>query len=182
MAFFDNLGAKLSKTGQITVQKANDLADITKLNLRTGELNKNIQGLYTKLGEQYYALHSESPEEALAGICGEIDAANRELEQIRTDLQLLRQIKVCPSCGNENPTDARFCCKCSAALPELTPRQAPAAEGRFCTQCGAPLLENAQFCTKCGARLNLTEESPQLPELPADLPDECFAPQTQEER
>ena len=61
MAFFDDLGAKLSKTGQKTMQKANDLADITKLNMRTGELNKAIQELYAKVGEQYYALHREQP-------------------------------------------------------------------------------------------------------------------------
>lgn len=186
MAFFDNLGAKLSKTGQKTMQKANDLADITKLNLRTGELNKTIQELYAKLGDQYYTLHREAPEADLAAVCGEIDAVNQELEQIRTDLQLLKQIKVCPGCGNENPSDARFCCKCSAALPELAPRVEPQPEGQFCTQCGAPVLENAQFCTKCGARLNLPkEETPVLPEaptdeLPADLPDECFAPQSED--
>lgn len=87
MAFFDDLGAKLSKTGQKTMQKANDLADITKLNMRTGELNNAIQELYAKVGEQYYALHREQPEEALASLCGEIDAANQELEQIRADVQ-----------------------------------------------------------------------------------------------
>ena len=43
MAFFDELGAKLTKTGQMTVQKANDLAEVTRLNMRTGELNKAIQ-------------------------------------------------------------------------------------------------------------------------------------------
>ena len=99
MAFFDDLGAKLSKTGQKTMQKANDLADITKLNMRTGDLNKAIQELYAKVGEQYYALHREQPEEALASLCGEIDAANQELEQIRADVQRIRQIKVCPSCA-----------------------------------------------------------------------------------
>ena len=78
MAFFDDLGAKLSKTGQKTMQKANDLADITKLNLRTSELNKSIQELYAKVGEQYYALHGEQPEEPLSGLCGEISAAKAE--------------------------------------------------------------------------------------------------------
>lgn len=70
MAFFDELGAKLTKTGQMTVQKANDLAEVTKLNMRTGELNKAIQEHYAKLGERYYALHAAGPEEDLAAICG----------------------------------------------------------------------------------------------------------------
>ena len=116
----------------------------------------------------------------MAEVCGEIGKANQELEQIRTDLQLLKQIKVCPSCGSENSSDARFCSQCSAALPELTPRQEPQLEGQVCTQCGAPVLENAQFCTKCGARLNLPKEEPQPAGLPADPPDECFAPQPED--
>ena len=156
MAFFDDLGAKLSKTGQKTMQKANDLADITKLNMRTGELNKAIQELYAKVGEQYYALHREQPEEALASLCGEIDAANQELEQIRADVQRIRPIKVCPSCGYENPSDASFCCKCSAALPELPRREE--AGGPVCPSCGAPVMEGAAFCTKCGTRLAPPQE------------------------
>ena len=110
MAFLDDLGAKLSKTGQKTMQKANELADITKLNMRTGELNKAVQELYAKVGEQYYALHRSQPEEALAPLCGEIDAAMAEMDQIKADIQRIRQIKVCPSCGYENPSDASFCC------------------------------------------------------------------------
>ena len=52
MAFCDYLGGKWSKTGQKTMQKAHDLADITKLNFRTGELNKAFQELYANVGEQ----------------------------------------------------------------------------------------------------------------------------------
>lgn len=151
MAFFDELGAKLTKTGQMTVQKANDLAEVTRLNMRTGELNKAIQEHYAKLGERYYALHAAGPEEDLAAICGLIDKANEELESIRLELQRIRQLKVCPACGAENPSDASFCSKCSAALPELPPR--PVEPGtRFCASCGAKIAETAQFCTKCGAK------------------------------
>ena len=101
-------------------------------------------------------LHREQPEEALARLCGEIDTANQELEQIRADVQRIRQIKVCPSCGYENPSDASFCCKCSAALPELPRREE--AGGPVCPSCGAPVMEGAAFCTKCGTRLAPPQE------------------------
>ena len=133
MAFFDELGAKLTKTGQMTVQKANDLAEVTKLNMRTGELNKAIQEHYAKLGERYYALHAAGPEEDLAAICGLIDKANEELESIRLELQRIRQLKVCPACGAENPSDASFCSKCRSCPPSRrsrAPGSAPAAGRR----------------------------------------------------
>ena len=167
MAFFDDLGAKLSKTGQKTMQKANDLADITKLNLRTSELNKSIQELYAKVGEQYYALHGEQPEEPLSGLCGEISAVKAEIEAIRGDIQRIKQIRVCPGCGYENPSDASFCNKCGLALPELPTREEPKPAGPVCPQCGAQTMEGAQFCTKCGARLAPAAD----PQASQDSPD-----------
>ena len=143
MAFFDELGAKLTKTGQMAAQKTNDLAETAKLNMRTGELNKVIQEQYARLG---------APEEELAEICAAITKANEELESIRLDLQRIRQLKVCPACGAENPSDASFCSKCSAQLPELPPK--PAEPGaRFCFNCGGKVAVTAQFCTKCGTKL-----------------------------
>lgn len=166
MAFFDDLGAKLSKTGQITMQKANGLADITKLNLRTSELNKSIQENYTKLGSQYYALHGSEPEEGLAELCAVIAQANEELEKIRLEIQRIKQIKVCPSCGHENPSNASFCCNCSAALPEFPKKEEAPAAGKVCPKCGAQMPENAQFCTQCGCRLP-DEAAPQEPNTQA---------------
>ena len=160
MAFFDDLGAKLSKTGQKTMQKANELADITKLNLRTNELNRSIQDLYAKVGEQYYALHGSQPEAALAELCAGIDSAKAEIDQIKTEIQRIKQIKVCPSCGYENPSEASFCNKCGVALPELAPA-APKADGPVCPQYGAQVMAGAQFCTKCGARLQPPADQPQ---------------------
>ena len=153
MAFFDELGAKLSKTGQKTVQKANDLADITKLNLRTNELNKVIQDLYGQLGRAYYTAYGHSADGALADICGKIAKASEEIEQIRLEIQRIKQIKVCPSCGFENSSESSFCCKCSASLPDLPAPEAPKPAGRTCPQCGAGVPESAQFCTMCGCRL-----------------------------
>ena len=90
----------------------------------------------------------------MAQFCAEISRAKAEIEQIRLEIQRIKQIKVCPSCGYENPSDASFCCKCSAALPVIPPKEeaAPAA-GRLCPSCGAPASDTAQFCTKCGCKL-----------------------------
>lgn len=152
MAFFDDLGAKLTSAGQKTMKKANDLTDSAKLTMRTNELNRAVQELYTKLGEQYYALYGEQPAEGLEDLCREIAENQEEIQKIRMEIQRIKQIKVCPSCGSENPGDANFCSKCSAALPEF-PKPAPASDGCVCPNCGNPVGETAQFCTKCGTKL-----------------------------
>src|SRR5712691_411475 len=47
----------------------------------------------------------------------------------------------CPSCGNENPADAKFCLECGSAL------------ARACPNCGAPIPATAKFCSECGTAL-----------------------------
>ena len=153
MAFFNDLGAKLTTAGQKTMQKANDMTDTAKLTMRTNELNRAVQELYTKLGEQYYALCGEQPAGGLEDLCGEIARNKEELQKVRMEIQRIKQIKVCPNCGSENPSDASFCNKCSTALPDF-PKPAPAAvTGRACPNCGNPVGESAMFCTRCGTRL-----------------------------
>ena len=47
----------------------------------------------------------------------------------------------CPSCGQDNPTEARFCMACAAAL------------GRVCPACGTEAPTEARFCMACAAPL-----------------------------
>lgn len=51
--------------------------------------------------------------------------------------------KACPSCGNEIPSDSRFCPQCGTpqALPCAACGHANAAGSRFCSQCGVKLGE-----------------------------------------
>jgi class 3 adenylate cyclase len=47
----------------------------------------------------------------------------------------------CPTCGTDNPANARFCIQCGAPLP------------RVCASCGAVNPAGARFCNQCGAPL-----------------------------
>ena len=47
----------------------------------------------------------------------------------------------CPSCGTENPPEARFCSRCGSSL------------GLACGRCGADLPPDARFCPSCGLEL-----------------------------
>ncbi len=63
----------------------------------------------------------------------------------------------CASCGHENPTSARFCNGCGAAL---APR---------CASCSAENPAGARFCNSCGASLAVAAaESPRAPRAPRD--------------
>jgi len=152
MSFFDDIGTKLTQTGQKARKTAGDLVGAAKLTTQAGEQQKAIQALYEKLGEQYYQLHGKSPENALRELCVRIQGSIAELEQMKADLQRLKNVRVCPHCGHENSMESRFCSQCSAQLPEL-----PAREPRelFCPSCGNRLPADASFCSKCGTKVTL---------------------------
>jgi class 3 adenylate cyclase/tetratricopeptide (TPR) repeat protein len=64
---------------------------------------------------------------------------------------------VCPSCGTENPTAAKFCVECGSAL------------ALACPSCGSPYAAGQRFCAECGSALAPPPaETPSVrPEAPA---------------
>src|SRR2546423_2994811 len=50
----------------------------------------------------------------------------------------------CGACGTENPSGARFCMSCGAAL------------ARSCPSCGTEAPAQARFCPACGSALDQT--------------------------
>jgi len=66
---------------------------------------------------------------------------------------------VCPSCGAENRTEAKFCSSCGSALERLCPNGHPVGpEAQFCDLCGVQLVEDAAAAP--GARPSATTEAP----------------------
>jgi class 3 adenylate cyclase/tetratricopeptide (TPR) repeat protein len=65
----------------------------------------------------------------------------------------------CPTCGFENPDEARFCGRCGGEL------------GGACPECGTVVSAGLGFCTSCGARLAEPEERKVVTVLFADLVD-----------
>ena len=53
--------------------------------------------------------------------------------------------RICPSCQNPVPQDAKFCQSCGNKMEAPTPK--------FCPQCGNPCAEGTRFCSSCGYNL-----------------------------
>jgi len=160
MAFLDDIGKKISQTGQDAAKKAKDLAETTKLNLIIDEQKKVINSLYLQLGAKYYAVKGTCPDEELIQLCSDINASMNTIAAFQGEIEKIAAseansavvvqgpIKNCPSCGGANATDAAFCHLCGSKLesPEPVP-------GTFCLNCGQPLKPNAAFCGSCGNKV-----------------------------
>src|SRR5512145_3478917 len=84
---------------------------------------------------------------------------------LERNLRIQRSLHMpfCPQCGIDNPSAARYCDQCGAALvPAAAAPAAPAtiavpppSAGPVCAQCGAGAIVGEAFCDNCGAPLNV---------------------------
>ena len=85
--------------------------------------------------------------EAMAGVSQEQwDQAVSVLEGMAGNM--MKDLRVCPACGEAVKGEGKFCPKCGAKLPELT-----VMEQALCPNCGKQNEPGAAFCVSCGAKL-----------------------------
>ena len=154
MAFFDDLGKKISQAGQSAVQKTKDITDIAKLNSSISDEKSKIEGLYSEIGKLYVKLYGEAPADAFAGLVSGIKTAEENIVAYQAQIKDIKGIRVCDKCGADVPTGSAFCSACGNAMP--VPEQ-PA--GPVCANCGKAIEEGIKFCTGCGTPVEAPAEA-----------------------
>ncbi len=152
MAFFEDIGKKVSQTSQDAIKKTKAMAETAKLNTQISAENKIVTNNYMIIGERYVELFGDSPDENLAEYVAAIKEARRKIEEYEEQISNLKGVERCPNCGVETKEGAIFCAACGTKLPELPAEEIEAADGKICKKCGQPLNEEAIFCPGCGTR------------------------------
>lgn len=116
--FFSNFGKKISNVGQETVKKTKEIAEISKVSSKIKDEEKKIDGLYTELGKKYFSLYSRNQVAEIQDICAAITESLQAVEAMKKELQLLKGIRICSSCGAEQDNTVAYCSKCGAKLVE----------------------------------------------------------------
>jgi hypothetical protein len=153
MAFFEDLGKKVSQTSQDAIKKTKIMAETTKLNSQISGEKKDISENFSKLGEKYFELFSELPDSNLAEFVTAIKASKQKIEEYEEQIDKLKGIESCPNCGAEMKDGALFCVSCGTKLaePPIAEVTAPAA-GKVCANCGTQLASGVLFCSSCGTK------------------------------
>lgn len=149
MAFFEEIGKKLSDAGQSVAQSTKNLADVTQLNSANSDKEKKIHALYTKLGQAYYETYKNDPAAELKETVEEITALFAEIEENKEKIKQIKGIVKCAKCGADVPAGASFCNSCGSKVER---GEGDKAELR-CAACGGALNPGAAFCTHCGAKI-----------------------------
>lgn len=160
MAFFNGISKKITSTGQEAVQKAKDVAEITKVNMEIVELEKKIEGLQLNIGkyvvEQFADVSIEGLREKMEteqDVIAENILRIREVEQqileSKERISALKGVIRCPNCGNEVQNGSVFCGKCGTKLEEKKKDE----KLKICKKCGEEIPEDSLFCTSCGTKI-----------------------------
>ncbi len=116
MAFFEDLGKKLTKVGEATVQKTKEVADFTKANAKILEIQNKLDKAYIEVGKKYLEIHPANDEEEMKDVVDAVYALEDQLKELKKQLQELKGTVKCDVCGNECDSDDAFCRKCGAEL------------------------------------------------------------------
>ena len=117
MAFFENLGKKISRVGEVTVDKTKKVTNIAIVNTKISEAERKIEKLYKDLGEAYCVNFGDNPANELKIIIDDINLKKSEIEELRKELDDIKGVKKCNNCGENIDSTAAFCPKCGAQIP-----------------------------------------------------------------
>jgi hypothetical protein len=137
MSFFDKVK---SGAGKVAFE-ADKVADAKKVEMDIGGLRKQINEIYTTLGEmsyrRYVATNQETPE--FLEVCQRILAVDQKITLKQEELkQINARIWQAPQQQQQ-----------SQASPPPPPQQG----SKFCPSCGTSVSETTKFCSNCGAKV-----------------------------
>lgn len=150
-------------------------SEINRLNQAISAEEQNINALFQKIGQTYFAAHRNDPEEnqaeSIRGILDALERAKGYKEQINT----LRGIAICPNCKAEVSIVSAFCNHCGTKMP-APPQPAVSANMNtvICQSCGARCSASQRFCNQCGSPLQQAQSA--APAAPTYAAAPAYAP------
>lgn len=143
MAFFEQIGKKISDASQGVATQTKNFAETTRLSGAISDNEKKIGRLYADLGKAYYDAHAHDAEAEQRQIIEEINALFADIEAKKEEIKQIKGVTKCPNCGADIPLNAVFCSSCGHKADEVP-------VGKTCTNCGAEIPAGDRFCSACG--------------------------------
>ena len=120
MSIIDGLFYKAKSTGETVGKKANELLEQTKLNLSISGVQSEIDKTFREIGQIVFDLYKNGevfPSE-ISTKCADVDEKYEKIDELRSDINRIKNIKVCAQCTQISSASNDFCPKCGAKLPD----------------------------------------------------------------
>lgn len=183
MAFFEQLGKRLTDAGQNVTQKTQNITELTRLNSAISEREKKISQLFLALGQAYYEVHKNDDAAEEPERIAEINALYAEIFEHRERIKQIKGVVKCENCGADVPLNASYCNACGTKVNRAEPAAEVSEAARCCPACNAVVKDGDLFCTQCGTKITETSESvvEETPEAAAEVTPEPVAEELAEE-
>lgn len=116
--FFDNALDKAKGAFEIAKKKTEEVYNTSKLNINLQTLKSKREKLYASLGKNYFdsIQNSEELNDENKDIFNQISALNEEINELKLQINSIKNKRVCPNCGSSIAENATFCSSCGAKL------------------------------------------------------------------
>ncbi len=147
----DFFGKLKSGAGKVAFE-ADKMARLNRAQNEQGQLKKQIEALYMKLGEMvYHQSQGQAPQDpAVAEICQNVVELENQVSAKGEEIQRINAENFSQGAPAPAPQAA------PAPVPPPAPvvaEAAPAAQTRFCTNCGREMAASVKFCPDCGTKM-----------------------------
>lgn len=178
MDLFESIGAKLNQVGSNTSQKLKNFSSVSSLSIQNSKLEKVVTELYARLGILYYEKYASVNQADFNDVILEITEYKKQIELNTLEMQRLKAVPVCNSCGTALSENTVFCPNCGtkAKVFRICPKCNVAVDGDFCSKCGTKVVLESEvppsikvcpscgtesatgsaFCSKCGSTYSVS--------------------------
>lgn len=114
MDFFEKLGETISSKSKDVAKKAKEVAEVVSLNAKISTQEDIIEKTYLEIGQKYFEKNKSDSFNEYGAEFDVINHALDEIEKLKTEIQTIKNTKVCSKCNEEVQSESVFCPKCGA--------------------------------------------------------------------
>lgn len=135
MGFFDDLGKKVTDAGQKTMQKAQEMSEVARINSLISQNESKINNVYYQIGKLFVSIYGNDCREEFAGMVATVAELEQQNATYKKQIQDVKGIQHCEKCGAEVAMGVAFCSSCGAAMPKVDKQ--PSDDVEKCPHCGS---------------------------------------------
>ena len=98
------------------LDRGRQVVDLTKMGVKIEKEEENIEKLYANLGRVFYKVHEVAPEIVYADLFRTIEGAERQLEYLKRESELISGRGKCGKCDYELNANDAYCSSCGNAV------------------------------------------------------------------
>ncbi len=123
MDVINKLVETLTDTGKGVMQKAKDVAEVSKIHNQISVEESRINAAYLSIGKRFYEENAGEVMEAYIQDFSVITESKAKIQSLKEQLKQLKGMYKCPQCGAEVPANSAFCSSCGAKLIVEEPKE-----------------------------------------------------------